>query len=169
MLFGSESKQVLDLVSDHLEKKLIRNLLTALQDIETEGGKRKGGKGQQPGKAGQGQSQTRQVKPRVGELETKGIISCMAVVLVSLHRWNEAHRGPGGGGVLSLCVCVDTHFMHSRSRMTMAIRPSHPTMSGRGMSSVHRPSRHSGHQTQTTVRCSAIRTEGELRLTKTCV
>lgn len=55
MLFGGESKAVLELVSDHLEKKFLRNLFAALQEVES--GRRKGG-GKGQGKAG---GQSRQV------------------------------------------------------------------------------------------------------------
>lgn len=47
MLHGAESKQVTDLVSDHDEKKFLRNLLMALQAVED--GTRRGGKGQTRG------------------------------------------------------------------------------------------------------------------------
>lgn len=51
MLWGGESKAVSEVLSDHGEKKYLRNLLTALQEVE--GDKRKqGGKGHQ-GKGGQ--------------------------------------------------------------------------------------------------------------------
>lgn len=49
MLYGVESKAVLEFVTDHKEKKFLRNLLTALQELD--GGKRRVGKGQ--GKGGQ--------------------------------------------------------------------------------------------------------------------
>lgn len=62
MLYGADSKAVLDFLSDHAEKKALRNLMTAFQEVE--GGRRKGGgaggKGGQHGKAGGGQA--RQVR-----------------------------------------------------------------------------------------------------------
>ncbi|CAM9232741.1 unnamed protein product, partial [Scytosiphon promiscuus] len=44
MLYGAESKAMLEFLSDHPEKKVIRNLLTALQQVE-DGGRRRGGGG----------------------------------------------------------------------------------------------------------------------------
>lgn len=44
MLYGPDSKQVLDLVAGHREKKFLRNLLSALQEVEE--GTRPAGKGQ---------------------------------------------------------------------------------------------------------------------------
>lgn len=52
MLYGAESRQVVELVSEHAEKKFLRNLLTALQELDA--GKRRAGKGQ--GKGGHGHS-----------------------------------------------------------------------------------------------------------------
>ena len=55
--------------------------------------------------------------------------------------------------------------MHSRSNMS--IDPRIPTMSGRRTSSFQRPGRHRVHQARSTVRCcSAIRTNGQLLITK---
>eukprot|EP00903_Cladosiphon_okamuranus_P014260 g13246.t1 len=67
MLYGSESRALAELLSDHPEKKNVRNLLSALQEVEA-GGRRRGGnggKGQQQGSKGGGReqasSQSRQV------------------------------------------------------------------------------------------------------------
>ncbi|CAM9886395.1 unnamed protein product [Ectocarpus sp. 4 AP-2014] len=56
MLYGRESKALQEFLADHPEKKVLRNLLTFLQQVE-EGGRRKsgGGKGQQQGKGGRDQ------------------------------------------------------------------------------------------------------------------
>ena len=63
-----------------------------------------------------------------------------------------------------------THFMHSRSRMT--IDPRISTVSGRSTSStsgLHRPGRHRVDQARIAVRCSASRMKGELQSAKsTC-
>ena len=47
MLHGGDSRQVVELVSEHAEKKFLRNLLTALQELDA--GKRRAGKGQGKG------------------------------------------------------------------------------------------------------------------------
>ncbi|CAB1109134.1 unnamed protein product [Ectocarpus sp. CCAP 1310/34] len=56
MLYGPESKSLQEFLADHPEKKVLRNLLTSLQQVE-EGGRRKagGGRGQQQGKGGRDQ------------------------------------------------------------------------------------------------------------------
>ncbi|CBJ48836.1 eIF-2alpha kinase GCN2 similar to Eukaryotic translation initiation factor 2-alpha kinase 4 (GCN2-li [Ectocarpus siliculosus] len=56
MLYGAESKSLQEFLADHPEKKVLRNLLTSLQQVE-EGGRRKGGggRGQQQGKGGRDQ------------------------------------------------------------------------------------------------------------------
>lgn len=61
MLYGAESKSMLEFLADHHEKKVLRNLLTSLQQVE-EGGRRKGGggRGQQQGKGGRDQHQQAQ-------------------------------------------------------------------------------------------------------------
>lgn len=68
MLYGAESKSLQEFLADHPEKKVLRNLLTSLQQVE-EGGRRKGGggRGQQQGKGGRDQqaqssSHARQVR-----------------------------------------------------------------------------------------------------------
>lgn len=77
MLYGAESKALAELLSDHAEKKILKNLLMALQDVEA-GGRRRGGgggRGQQQGGKGGGRdqaspSQSRQVRACVCFVES---------------------------------------------------------------------------------------------------
>lgn len=50
MMHGGDSKQVSEMLSEHPEKKFLRNLLMALRGSEEgDGGKRKGAKAQSKG------------------------------------------------------------------------------------------------------------------------
>ena len=57
-----------------------------------------------------------------------------------------------------------TQFAHGRSRMT--VDPHIPTIPGRSTSGFHRPGRHSLHQAQSAVRCSASGMRGEVHPSK---
>ena len=57
-----------------------------------------------------------------------------------------------------------THFMHSRSRVSIDRRV--PAMPGRRTPGFHRPGRHRVHETRSAVRCSTSRMKGELHPAK---
>ncbi|CAN0160380.1 unnamed protein product [Laminaria digitata] len=97
MLYGGDSRAVLDLISYHVEKKCMRNLLTALQELENEGGKRKGGRGQQPGKASQGLSQSRQVFVYSTSDEVMDMITLPPSAGAGLLTGTQQGFGPAGG------------------------------------------------------------------------